>query len=144
VFTAGVTKAPILYQAEIEAAVLADQRSSYDSYQHKFGTDESKLVKEGYFDYTTSSPADGIHVQLFADGDAAPYYEFDLPANANRSEVPMRVRFPAIKLRLFRMVMTSAGTGGSFQLWSSLTVRWKPVKAGGGYQPGDLGGLTPA
>jgi hypothetical protein len=144
VFTADVTEAPILYQAEIEAAVLADQRSSYDSYQHKFGTDEYKLVKEFYCDYTTSSPANGIHVQLFADGDTVPYYEFDLPANANRSEVPMRVRFPAIKLRLFRMVMTSLGTGGSFQLWSSLTVKWKPAKSGGGYQPGDLGGLTPA
>jgi hypothetical protein len=143
VFTADVTAAPILYQANIEAAVLADQRSSYDSYQHKFGTDESKLVKECYFDYTTSSPANGIFVQLFADGDTVPYYTLTLPANANRSEVPMRVRFPAIKLRLFRMVMLSTGTGGSFQLWSSLAVKWKPIKSGGGYQSGDLGGLTP-
>lgn len=138
-FTAGVTAAPILYQADIYAAILPDQRTSYDSYLQKFGTDESKLVKQGYFDVTSTTD---IVVQLFADGSPIPYYIFTIPANPVRSEMPTRVRFPAMKLRLFRLVMTSTGI---FQLWSAVQVDQKMVIGPGakGYQRSELTGLTP-
>ena len=143
-FTAGVTAAPIIYQADIYAAVLADQRASYDSYWQKFGTDESKLVKQGYYDYTTSV-GNSILVQLFADGNPIPYYMFTLPPNPTRSEMPTRVRYPAIKPRLFRVVMTSTVASGVFQLWSALQVDQKMIIGQGakGYQRSELTGLTP-
>jgi hypothetical protein len=128
--TANVTVAPILYQMDIEAAILPDQRTSYDSYQQKFGTDESKLVKQGYFDLTSTVP---VLVQLFADGNTVPYYAFTLAANPSRYESPMRVRFPAIKLRLFRIVMT-CDPSGMFQLWSPIQVDQKKVCVGKGYE----------
>src|SRR5208282_5763907 len=122
-----------------------DQRNSYDSYWQKFGTDESKLVKQGYFDYTTTD-GNNILVQLFADGDPVPYYTFNLLSNTARYEVPMRVRFPAIKLRLFRMVMTSVVSSGSFQIWEAIQIDQKPVIGSGskGYMRTELTeGLTP-
>lgn len=141
--TASVAAAPIIYQANIEAAVLADQRNSYDSYWQKFGTDESKLAKQGYFDYSTSND-NPLTVQLFADGEETPYYSFVLPSNDEREEVPMRVRFPAIKFRLWRIIVTSPPADGSFRLWTPIQIDVKPVKAGSGYQRAEITeGLTP-
>jgi hypothetical protein len=138
--TGAVTAAPVLYQAELYAAVLADSRSSFDTYWVKFGTDESKLVKQGYFDYTTLD-GNSITVALYADGAATPYFTFTLPANATRSEVPMRVRFPAQMLRLFRLI---AASSGSFQFWSPVQLEWKPVIGSAkGYAKFPAGGLTP-
>ena len=139
-FTADVTVAPVLYQANIEAAVLPDQRTSYDSYQQKFGTDESKLIKQGFFDLTSTVP---VLIQLFADGDPVPYRQITLPANPTRYESPIRVRFPAIMMRLFRIVMTCANTG-MFMLWSPLQIDWKPVSVGKGYARGELVEAGPA
>ena len=138
--TAAVTAAPVFYQMNIEAAVLPDQRTSYDSYQHKFGTDESKLVKQGYYDVTSTVP---VLVQLFADGNSVPYYVFTLVANPDRYESPMRVRFPAIKLRLFRVVMT-CDPSGVFQLWSPIQVDQKKVCVGKGYERSELTEAGPA
>lgn len=131
--TCPVKVAPILYQADIDAAPLPDQRNVLDSYWIKFGVDESKLVKQGYYDYTSTQP---ITVNLFADGDPVPYYTFTLPANPTRAEVPVRVRYPAMKLRQYRVVMTSAG---SFQRWSPLQVDMKPIQATKGYIPAEIG-----
>lgn len=139
--TANVKVAPILYQADIDAAPLADQRSSLDSYWIKFGRDESKLVKQGYFDYTT---ADGnpVTVKLFADGNTIPYYTFTLPPNTNRAEVPTRKRFPPMKLRQIRVVMVS---DGAFQLWQPLQVDEKPIIGGPkGYMASEIMGGTVA
>jgi len=138
--TAAVTAAPVFYQMNIEAAVLPDRRTSYDSYQHKFGTDESKLVKQGYYDVTSTVP---VLVQLFADGNSVPYYVFTLVANPDRYESPMRVRFPAIKLRLFRVVMT-CDPSGMFQLWSPIQVDQKKVCVGKGYERSELTEAGPA
>jgi hypothetical protein len=128
---AGLQDAPTLYQLNIYAALLAANRATFDSYWIKMGTEESKLVKEAYFDYT--SPVE-VNVSLYADGFTTPYYTFTLPANPTRLRVPERVRFPAIKLRQFRMVMESTGSNVQpFQLWQNPTVRWKPVLVGAGY-----------
>ena len=130
--TGSVTHAPTVYQASFHAAILPEQIKSFDTYWIKFGSDESKLTKQGYWDYTSTAP---ITVQLFADGATTPYYTFTLPANSTRSKVPVRVRYPAIKARLYRRVATSSG---SFQFWRSPQEEWKPVIVGSGYTKGEL------
>lgn len=142
VLSANVTTAPVIYQADIEAAVLASQTNSYDSYWKLLGDVQSKLVKEFYVDYTTSD-GNSILVEVFADGNTVPYYTIVLPSNAARAEVPTRKRLPAIKLRQFRMVMTSMVSSGSFQIWSPIALAHKPVIGGKGYMNTDLGSLTP-
>jgi hypothetical protein len=130
--TASVLVAPIIYQMEMHAVPLAEQLNSYDIYWIKFGTDESKLVKQGYFDYTSTAP---ITVSLFADGSLTPYYTFILPTNSARTGVPQRVRFSPMKLRLFRLVATCAG---NLQFWAAPQIDQKPVKMGGGYARSEL------
>ena len=127
-----VTIAPIIYQLNIYAAVLAANRNTFDTYWIKFNNDESKLAKEGYFDYTSTA---AITVELYADGNTVPYYTFTLPANATRSQVPERVRFPALKFRLWRLVMTSTA---AFQMWNAPIIRVKPCLVGSGYSNADL------
>jgi hypothetical protein len=126
--------APILYQANLEAAPLVDTRSSFDTYWFKFSQDESKLIKQGYFDYTSSAP---ITVQLFADGATTPYYTFTLPANPNRFEVPERVRFSPIKCRLWRLIAT-VPTGENFMFWHAPQIDVKGVETGKGYSKSEL------
>lgn len=134
--TGKVLVAPIIYQADIHAAPLAEERSSYDSYWIKFGTDESKLVKQGYFDYTSTAI---VSCSLYADGNPVPYFMFTLPANPTRSQVAMRVRFIAKMLRLFRIVMTVA-PGETLQVWSAPQIDQKPVIGSGakGYAKSEL------
>jgi hypothetical protein len=140
VLTAAVTGAPIIYQANIETAVLPEFRATYDSYFIKFGQDESKLIKQGFFDYTSSLP---VLVNLYADGSDIVYYTFTLPPNSTRSEVPTRVRFPAIKLRLWRVIMAAIGSEpqtNQFQLWSAVQIDQKMVIGPGskGYSRSEL------
>jgi len=121
--TGAVLDAPVILQADIHYALLAEQRSSFDSYWIKFGQDESKLVKQGYFDYTSTA---AVSVAIYADGNTTPYYSFTLAANPSRYESPVRVRFPAIKLRLFRCVMT-VPSGQTLQVWQTPQVDEKPI-----------------
>jgi hypothetical protein len=123
--TAAVTVAPILYQMNIYAAVLAANRTSLDTYWIKFGTDESKICKECYFDYTSTET---MTVSLYADGATAPYFTFTLPQQPNRAVI--RVRFPALKFRTFRMVSLNTA---AMQMWASPKLRYKPVLAQSGY-----------
>lgn len=126
--------APILYQLDIHAAILAEQRSSYDSYWIKFGQDESKLVKQGYYDYTSSAP---VTVSLYADGETTPYYVFVLPANPNRAQVARRKRYPTRMLRMFRVVGT-VPAGETLQIWANPQQDQKAVIVGKGYQRSEL------
>ena len=142
--TAAATAAPIVYQADLYAAELADSRAGYDTYWVKMGADESKIVKQGFFDYTTAA-GQSVAVALYADGNTSPYYTFALPPNPSRMNVPIRVRFPMQLLRQFRLVAVSAQP---WQLWSSVQMDWKPVMGGGnpsvkGYRRADLGDITP-
>lgn len=127
-------EAPVIYQADLYSMVLADNRVTFDTYWLNFSTDESKLVKQGFFDYTASHP---ITVDVFADGEDAPYYTFTLAANPTRQQVPERARFTPKLCRLFRLVATSSS---AFQFWRTVRVDWKPVKAQGGFHIADLEG----
>jgi hypothetical protein len=125
--TMAVTVAPTLFQENIYAAILADYRTSFDSYWQKAGINELKLWKEGYYDYSAS---EDVIFSLYANGYMEhPYFQFTLPAQADRSDV--RVLFPALKCRLWRMVGVSAG---DFQLWSPVTIDSKPLLEGSGYE----------
>jgi hypothetical protein len=108
----------------VYAAALAAARSTLDSYWLKFGIgDQSKTVKQCYVDYTSADP---VVITIFADGSLTPYYTYTLPAEPNRAVI--RVRFPAIKLRTFRIIITS---GASMQIWSTPRLEWKPILASG-------------
>ena len=143
--SSSVVAAPEIYQADIYAAVLADVRSSYDTYLIKVAGDESGIVKQGFFDYTSTA---AINVALYADGSTTPYFTFTLPLNPTRMEVPMRVRFSrndgAIgvqSMRLFRLIATSTDT---FQLWQPITIEVKPLRGGPkGYTKMVLGDTAP-
>lgn len=125
-----VTVAPVLYQENIYAALLADFRQSHDTYWLNLSTDESKIIKQGYWDYTSSAP---ITVNLYADGSTIPYFTFTLPANPKRAVV--RVLFPAWKPRLWRAISTSTA---DFQFWNAPKVEWKGVCSGKTYVQTDL------
>lgn len=135
--TMAVTVAPIIYQEDIYACVLADYNNAMDTYWIKFGTDTSKFVKQGYFDYTADAP---ITVNLYADNIMVPYFTFTLPITSQR--YVQRVRFgnvnngtTAFTLRTWRMIATCAG---EFQMWYSPRVEWKKIGAGHSYQVTEL------
>ena len=138
VFNGSFTSPMFLYQAEMYIASLADYRNTFDTYWIKFGTDESKLVKQCYFDYEASKP---VNMALYADGDFLdPYFTFVLPATTTRSVV--RVRFSnddevnsAMILRLFRMVGQCPGT---FRFWVAPRIEYKGVTEGSSYAVGEL------
>lgn len=137
-----VTVAPILYQENIYAAKLASYTASLDTYWIKFNIDESKFVKEGYFDYTSTQ---AITVNLYADNNTDAYFTFQLPAQTKR--YVQRVRFgnlnngtTAFTLRTWRMVMTVADPTNPFRIWTAIRASWKPIGAGHTYQVQELQG----
>jgi hypothetical protein len=125
--TAAVIKAPILYQMNVYAAVLAAERTTLDSYWLKLGGgsdgDQSKMVKQCYLDYTSTAP---VVISIYADGSLVPYYTYTLPARPERAVI--RVRFPALKLRTFRMIVTSAEP---MQTWSAPRLEYKNILSSG-------------
>lgn len=146
-----VTSSPTIYQISMYAAILSDYRATYDTYWIKMGSDEFKMVKQGYFDYTTTAGTT-LTVSLYTDGSTVAYQTFTLPANTSRSSVPLRVRFAARLMRQFRLVITVSSTSTStinaFQLWSPVQIDWKPLIGMGapgakGYARLDLGDVTP-
>jgi hypothetical protein len=134
--TGAISAAPILYQADLHYALLAEQRSSFDSYWVKFGTEESKIAKNLYIDYTSSAP---VTVNVYVDGASSPYWTFTLPTNPNRLESVVRSRLPALPFRLWRCVMT-VPVGQTLQIWSAPTLDQKMIAGGNskGYQRSEL------
>jgi len=131
--TMPVTVAPILYQENVYAAELAAFRYTFDTYWILGGTELNKLVKQCVFDYTSAL---AVTFGLYADGSTVPYYTFTLPAEPGRATV--RVRFPAIKLRDFRMVGNIASGSTGFQMWQSPQLWWKACLESVGYKQADL------
>lgn len=124
--TMSVTVAPILFQDRLYADVLPDVNTSMDSYWMKFGTDLSKFIKQGYFDYTADAE---INISLYADNSLTAYFTFTLPITTQR--YVQRVRFgnlnsgtTAFTMRTWRMIATSTG---NFQWWANPQIMWKPV-----------------
>jgi hypothetical protein len=132
--TIAVTTAPILYQEDIYAAILAPYRSTLDTYWLKWGTDEFKLVKEVYIDITSSV---SVSFAVYADGSTTPYYTFTITAQPARATI--RVRLPAMKLRQWRFVSNETSSQSGFQLWSAPQVRLKMCREGSGYSIQDIG-----
>ena len=124
-----------IYEWHIKAAVDAEFRTSYDSYWDKFGTDEPKMVKQGYFEYAANST---ITFNAYEDGSAVATYSFTLPATALQRTVT-RVRFPATKFKTYRLVATSRF---DFMLYGESHLEVKPVTSDKGYAKAKLGGLS--
>lgn len=119
-----------LYQADIRAVVLAETRVGFDTYWLKFGTDESKLCKQAYVEYTSVST---LTVSVYYDGATVPLFTTTMLAAPQR--VSTWVRFPAVKFRLLRMVVT--GTA-DFQVWPDSKFEVKPVCQTKGYSVMDM------
>jgi len=127
--TGSGTQRIFLYQAAIDAIPLATTRQSYDTYWRDHGTPESKACRDAWFDYNASAP---ITVTVSYDESAlvAPFV-FTLPQyNGVRNSI--RQRLPAVKYRLMRIVLDSAGN--DFQLWDSSKLAVKPLKQGSGWE----------
>jgi hypothetical protein len=137
-----VTVAPTIYQEDIYAALVAEYNGSLDTYWEKFGTDQSKFVKQGYFDYT--SPV-ALNVSLYADGSSTTYWTFTLPAAPNRAV--QRVRFgnlnpgtTAFTMRTWRMIVLTSSVENpleSFQLWAKPRIEFK-IAGNNSYQVKEL------
>jgi hypothetical protein len=131
--TMGVEVAPIFYQENIYAAELAAFRYSFDTYWILGGTNLHKLVKQTVFDYTSAVT---VTFNLYADNETVPYYTFTLPVAANRATI--KVRFPALKMRQFRMIGNVTSGNAGFQNWAAPQLWWKPVLESASYQQMDL------
>lgn len=123
--TGATTQQVIFYQVAIRGTVLAETRQSFDTYWSSFGTETSKLLRDAYFDYNSTAPLTAI---IYYDQGATAGYTFTLPASPVR--ISTRIRFPAVKFRLFRMVITSTA---DFQLWPGSFLRVKPILTAIGY-----------
>lgn len=128
--TMAVTTAPVFYQEDIYAMLLADYRTSWDTYWQGVGGDLLGILpKNGYFDY---SATEQLTIQIFADGDNdTPYYADSVTLIPQADRAVVRVQFPARQGRLWRMVVTSAG---KFQLWAPVRVETKMLQEGSGYR----------
>ncbi len=120
----------IFYQVAIRGVMLAETRQSFDSYLIEQGTSESKLTKQMYADYTSTA---ALNFSVYYDQSITVGYSFTLPAAPER--ISTRVRFPAVKYRLIRVVATSTA---DFQMWSC-TLETKPIVTGKGYLKMPLG-----
>lgn len=123
--TGSATQEMVLYQADLRGVELAETRKSMDTYWLKQGTDESKLCKQGYFEYTATAVLSG---EIYYDQNPTPQFTFTLPAS---DRISTRVRFPAIKYRLMRVIITSTA---DFQIWPDSKLEVKPVCSTKGYQ----------
>lgn len=128
--TASVEVAPYIYQINAYADKLAADRTSLDVYWWKFGTEESKLVKDVYLDYTATAT---VTLNFYTDGSSIPYYTETLPARPDRAII--RVRLPALKFRTWRMIALS---DEPMQTWSAPRAKWKPILPNSGYQAAEL------
>jgi hypothetical protein len=131
--TMAVTVAPILYQEDINAAVLAGFKYTLDSYNIEFSSTEFKLVKEILLDLTSSQTST---YNLYAEGSTTPYFTFTLPAVPSRATI--RVRFPALKMRMFRIIGNVDSGQAGIQWWSAPQIRYKIARETSGYSLFDV------
>ena len=136
-FTMAVTTAPYFYQSNIYALTLADFRNSFDTYVLNLGNGESKVVKQIYIEYTSTTP---ITFTVTYDNQVVAPYVFTIPSSGGVRRV-IRVRLPAVKCRWIRF--TSNVTSSNFQIWDETSLDWKAIAAGKGYSKAGLGIGTP-
>jgi hypothetical protein len=137
-----VTVAPTLFQENVYAALLATYSASMDSYWIKFGTDESKFVKQLYIDYSSQV---AVIANVYADNSSIPYFTFTLPAAATRQVVRVRLSnvnsgTTAFTLRTWRLIMVEDAPipPNQMQIWEKIKIEWKPIGAGNSYRPYEL------
>ena len=116
-----------IYQCSVKWLPLAKTRKSIDTFELRLGTDESKVAKQVYWEFT--SEAD-IEFEVYYDDAATPGFTFTLP-NSNGVRNALRTRLPAISFRMIRFIGTCAE---DFQIWESSKIEFKPLCQGKGYQ----------
>jgi len=127
--TGSVTQVVTVYEWHLRAVVEAEFTKGKDSFWLKFGTDEPKFVKQGYFEYTAPDIA-GVSYAVYIDGNVTtPAFTFTLPQALVRSA--RKVRFPAVKAKMWRFVRTSASDFQEYEPDSFVEV--KPISSGKGY-----------
>jgi hypothetical protein len=132
------TPKPItLYEVHIKAAVEAEFRQSFDSYWIKFGTDEFKICKQSYFEYVAPDAA-GVSFSVYTEGDmTVPSFTFTLPKATVRTST--RIRFPAVKAKVWRWIATSAS---NFQMYGESFIEFKPITTSKGYMKENFGNIS--
>jgi len=121
----GITRI-YLFQAKLKYLPLAMTRQSLDTYWLRFGTDESKICKQAYFEYNAGAVISGA---VYYDDSPTVGFPFTLPQYSGIRN-PLRVRFPAVKFRMMRCILTSAA---DFQVWNESNFEVKPLCQGKGY-----------
>lgn len=116
--TGSTVSQAVFHETHIRAVIEAEERQSYDSYKLDFGSASFKFVKQGWFVYAAPDPA-GIEMAIYLDDNPIPSYIFTLPQTpiAN-TRTTMKVRFPALKFRIIRLVGTS---DSPFQMYTKDT-----------------------
>src|SRR6185437_15476938 len=116
------TGAVYLYELHLRAVLEAEYRRSFDTYWLEFGTSEFKICKQMWLEYTCEDPA-GIAFSMYLDGATVPAYTFTVPQSNSRTTI--RVRFPAVLGRLWRLVGTTAA--GDFQAYPDSHLEIKTI-----------------
>lgn len=124
--TGSVSAQVYIYQAAIRWLPLAMTRKSFDSYELKLGTDESKICKQVYIEATTNAT---VTMNVYYDSSVTAGYTFTIP-NTNGVRQSIRFRLPAISFRIIRFIGTSTA---DWQLWGDSKIEFKPLCAGKGY-----------
>lgn len=129
--TGAVTQLVTVNEISIGALVEAEFRRSVDSFWMKWGTDENKLVKTGYFEYQSTQP---VSYSVYIEGSSTARYTFTLPSTGG-VRLAKRMRFPAVKAKLWRFVGTSTE---DFQMYNESAVEVKGIRGEKGYMPQKL------
>jgi hypothetical protein len=132
--TGSTTSVIYFNEIHVRFVVLAEFRRSYDSYWLRQGVENWKIWKQGWFEYDAADPG-GIVMNVYIEGNlTTPAYSFTLPQSTGRTT--KRVRFPAKKAKLWRIVGTSAS---DFQMWMPESlIESKIQSAGSGYTKAPL------
>lgn len=136
--TASLTGAVVnVFESHIRGTVEAEQRKVFDSYWVKYGSDEFKTGKQGWFEYVAPDPA-GVMFNLYIEGGTVPVFTFTLPQATVRTA--KRVRFIPLKAKVWRWTAASAS---DFQLYNESQIEIKPWTTSKGYEKAKLAAGTP-
>ncbi len=121
-----------LFQLHLKALVDAETRQSFDTFWTKYGSEQWKVCKQGYFEYI--SIQDTI-VGCYQGGNmTTPVFTFVLPSTSGNRNI-IWIRFPSTKAKLWRFVGVS---NFDFQVYPSSHIEVKVLGANKGYQPQPL------
>jgi hypothetical protein len=126
VVTGSLTTNIDIFELHLKALVEAETRESFDTYWTTYGTQEWKLVKQGYFQYTATAV---VTISAYTDGNVTtPIYSVQLPPAATRTVIWKR--FPAHMAKLWRFIATCPG---NFTMYENSHIEVKPVCGIKGY-----------